>query len=198
MRKNTLNDFAPAVICIVERSYNEKGYESTKTIKRLEGVRNEFRVGADEVPPGFRKYEVRGTDWSECDTPEELLSLCAQHRDALRNHLTDEEYDRLTAAVRADEDGCCDEFYDLHTELNHALDDDGAPRIEGFCETMGRGVLVNFWCTVLLKEDIDDLRREFGIPDDAEIDVETGFGEEDSEVWKAFVKEFENLNQKTA
>lgn len=180
-------DFEPGAVSLLDRHYDDNGYEISRVIRNIPAVICQQRVPRDLTPAGFNHYQVRGTDWSELDDTEELLRLCEDHREALRNHLTDEEYDRLAVAVEEDEE-CADEFYELRDALNDALADDGAPLVEGFEETLREGVLVDFWCTVFMKESLADIRRELGLQEGSPVDVSTGYcGTGDCDVWEEFL-----------
>ena len=188
-----MKDFEPGILTILDRHYDANGYEVSKVLRHIPAVICDFRVDSSEVPAGFNKYEIRGTDWTAVEDVPTLLELASQHRESMKNHLTDEEYDKLVSFLTSGDDDLefTDEFSELIDAVNYACEDDGAPLIQGFEETMGRHVLVNFWQTVLIREEIDDLRKEFEIPDAQEIHVDTGYTDEGNcPLWKEFVSGF--------
>lgn len=187
-----LKDFTPATILVVKRTYNEKGYETTKELGQIPAVKYFHRIPKDLVPEGFHKMSVRGTDWSECDSLDELLELCEQHRESLARHMSREEYEQavknLKAGERPEE---TDEFMELHSNLNNALLDEGAPAIEGYEQMLARNVLVNHDCDIITDRTFESIRKEFGVEQDREIDIETGETEEENcGIWEKFTEAF--------
>lgn len=188
-----LKDFEPATIFIVKRTYNEKGYEKTEELGRIPAVKHFRRIPKDLVPEGFHKMSVRGTDWSECDSLDELLELCEQHMKSLiGEHMSREEYEQAVAKLKASErPEETDEFMELHSKLNDALLDEGAPAIEGYEEMLAEKVLVNHDCDILTDRTLDSIREEFGMEKGREVDIETGVTEEENcEIWEKFTEAF--------
>lgn len=187
-----IDDFNPAVIQILKRKYNDKGYEQSEVIGEIPAIEYYHRIPDAYVPKGFHRLSVRGTDWFECNNLEELLSLCEQNREALRNHLYDKDYDQMVKTLKATrnpED--TDEFYELHSCLNLALSDIGAPTIEGFEQTLAEKVLVNHHCDVLTVKSLDEIRKQFNIKNSDEINIDLGITDEDAcPIWNDFKKAF--------